>query len=85
MIQCLTTTTTHNALVDEVKAPKLQVISRDDPIPCSCPNKEKDTSGCLNLSNADIIISILIYINKSFVLKRKKKKKISKSFLKRVK
>jgi len=51
MIQCLPTATTHNAPVNEIKAPNPQVISRENFIPCGCPNKERDTPGCLNLLN----------------------------------
>ena len=46
MIHCLTVAMTHNAPVNEIT--ETQVISREDPIPSSCPNKERDTLRCLN-------------------------------------
>ena len=52
MIHRLPITTTHNAPVNKIKASKPQVITREDPIPCGCPNKERDTLGRLNLPNA---------------------------------
>ena len=51
MIHCLIAAMTHNAPVNEIKAPKSQDISHEDLIPCGCPNKERDTPGCLNLPN----------------------------------
>ena len=45
MIHCLTAATTYNASVNEIKAPESQDISREDPIPSGCPNKERDTPG----------------------------------------
>ena len=47
MIHCLTTAATHNAPVNEVKAPKLQGISREDPIPCGCQTKKETCWGAL--------------------------------------
>ena len=46
------------ALVDEVKAPKLQVISRDDPIPCNCPKKEKTRQGALTFQ---MLLLLLVF------------------------
>ena len=47
MIHCLTATTTYNAPVNEIKVPESQDISREDPIPSGCPNKERDMPRCL--------------------------------------
>ena len=42
MIHYPTTTTMHNAPINEIKAPKSQDISHKDPIPCGYPNKERN-------------------------------------------
>ena len=51
MIHYLPTTTTHDALVNKIKPPILQIITHENPIPGDCSNEERDTLGCLNFRN----------------------------------
>jgi len=41
----------HDAPINKIKTPTPQIITRDNPIPGDCPNKERGMLGCLNLPN----------------------------------
>ena len=41
--------TEHDRTYEIPKVLKTKLHTQENPIPCDCPNKERDTLGCLNL------------------------------------